>query len=114
MLRMKVRRSQIQLVLRLQLLRHLRDRGAIAGPKSGINHQRCVPAYDNADVGEAHDSPNMVGHLYGVFAENRLVLRIGGCQEAKRQEGSEDLHAVSCTTFCDSRVAEQSVFSGST
>ena len=75
------------------------------GTQGGINHQRCVPAYDNADVRKAHDRPNMVGHLHGVFAENRLVLRVGGCQKTKRQEESDDLHAVSCTTFGDSRVS---------
>src|SRR5260370_16776954 len=44
MLRMKVRCRQIQLVLGCELFRHLRDRGAVAGPKAGINHQRCVAA----------------------------------------------------------------------
>ena len=70
MLGMKVRRRQIELVIGRESFRHFRDRGAIARPQTGIDHQRCVLAHDDADVGPAHDGPNVIRHLHGVFAES--------------------------------------------
>ena len=67
MFRVKVCRGQIKLVIGRELFRHFRGRGAVARPQAGVDHQRCIRAHDDADVGETHDGPNVIGHSHCVF-----------------------------------------------
>ena len=89
MLGMKVCRRQIKLVIGHKSLRHFRYRGAIAWPQTGIDHQSSVLPHHDADVGPAHDGPNVFRHLHGVLAQplipHRRVLRERDrCHKAQR------------------------------